>query len=1189
MTWLNRCRRAQKNNHYNPLEPRRMLAAGIEAPFPVTNYVVDYLRQDVYSQEYLAANTESGSLNQDRSELELVEIKHGLASTVTRFQQTIDGIPVVDAFVSTIQGPEGQFLLVHDQSFDGEAIGANPEAMISFEMAESIALEFANAESTFAPSRGELVFLPGQNNTAEQVWQMTVFGVTPQTHGDFLTFIDAESGKVIQQENRISHFTEGTGDVFYPNPYQTLGSGTGITDANDADSQGLTDQLINVTLEGLDEGTGLLRGEFVDMSSLNSTSLTDVDADESTRDYNYTRNDARFEQVVIYHTVDQLNRYFHVLGFDDDTGTANGIRDFATLANAHWYSADQSFYSTGDDAIHFGDGGVDDGEDGDIIAHEYGHAIQHDQNASWGGGEMGAMGEGFGDYLAASFFQTHGDAAFQANHAAAVGEWDATSYSGDTPPNLRRVDGNKMYPGDLGGGVHADGEIWSRALWDLNQAVGATVADQIILESHFMVPANSTMVTAAEMILAADVNINGGANEGAIRAAFEARGILQPIPGIGSVTLDAGVYSVGSTATITVIDANAAASIPVEVTSTNGDTETLILTRSGGSYTTTLTTLAGAAVSGDGQLQAALGDTFTVSYVDLNDGNGGSFTATDSASFANVTEYVAGDTPINITDNNTIQSTITIADMGELLDIEVELDITHTWDADLTGVLTAPNGEQISLFTRIGGSGDNYTGTIFDDDATDAIGSGTPPYTGVFRPQESFAALDRIEINGDWVLSITDSASQDTGTLNSWSLFITEVPAPIGAITDSDSTTDSVAENSAVGTSTGVTALATDPGDTVTYSLTNDAAGLFAIDSTSGIVTVNGALDYETATSHTIDVRASSSDGTMSDKSFTIAVSNLNDAVISSRQLYYDGSSFDGSTDFDAVATDKQFLVNGETATFANYSSYWAGLNGVVLELNDLNGTPTLANVGDYFEFRVGNDDTTGDWAAAPVPVDVVYESNVGSNGIDRVFLKWADNAIENTWLQVNVLSGNTTGLASADQFYFGNVIGETGNDSNNAIVNLLDLAGTRDNQSGFGSAAIINEFDFDRSGKVNLIDIAIVRQNQSGFSPVNLITPNSNSNKAFSVDKFFESRKQPVDQFSLGSLEADTDSDSDEKKLKDVAADSENALRLFGSNHAEQSPNVESDQATKIDFDVKQPTDSLVKLDEAFQGLGSF
>ncbi len=1169
---------------YNILEPRRVLASAVDLVIPAlpeSNYFLENAKQESVAREYVAANTDVAILESGFIDLELVEIQHGLATTVTRFQQTIQGIPVVDAYVTTIQGPDGDFLLIHDQRFRGTIGDATPQRLIDFSATEKVALEFAGAYSTFAPSRGELVWLPGQNNVAAQVWQMTVFGVTPETHGDFLTFVDVETGKVLSQENRISHLN-GTGKVFFPNPYQTQGSGTDLTDRGDANNTALSNQRVSVTLEGLDSGTGFLNGEFVNLSSLNSPNLTDVDANEPTRNYDYTRDDDRFEQVVIYHTVDQINRYFHLLGFDDDAGVANGIRDFATLANAHWYTSDNAFYSTGDDAIHFGDGGVDDGEDGDVIAHEYGHAVQHDQNASWGGGEMGAMGEGFGDYLAASFFQTVGDSTYLSNHAAAVAEWDAVSYSSANPPNLRRVDGNKVYPVDLNGEVHSDGEIWSRALWDINQTVGSAVADRIILESHFMLPANSSMVTAAEMILLADQNINSGANASVIRQAFEDRGILEPPETIGTVTLDKSVYSVGDMITITVKDGNGPATIPVSITSSNGDSESLTLTGNSGVYIGMLTTIAGTPTAGDSQLQAALGDTFTVTYQDADDGNGNGVTATDTGVFADVTEYTANDVPINITDNTTIRSTITVPDSGNLLDIDLQLNITHTWDGDLTGILTAPNGEQITLFARIGSSGNDYADTLFDDDASQSISNGSPPYSGVFRPAESFAALDGISITGDWILSITDSANLDTGKLNSWSLFITVEPNPsIGPVTDANGANDQVAENAAIGSTVGITASAADPGDTVTYELTDNAGGRFEINTNSGVVTVAGMLDYETAISHLIDVKATSSDGTFSLKTFSIAISNVNDAVIRTRQLFYDNSSFDGSDNFDAVATDKQFLVEGQSAKFENYSSYWLGINGLALEVNDLNTTPTLASIGNFFAFKVGNDDTPGDWATAPAPSSVVFQENVDIIGTDRVFLTWNDNAIENEWLQITVLSGAVSGLAAPDVFYFGSVIGETGNDPSNAIVNGLDLAFTRFNQTGFGSSDIDNDYDFNRDGRVNGIDIAIARANQSGFTVVKLITPGANKNKGISIPSQFNSVS---DSATDSKVDQAIELDQRKRQKQLVEPGLTTSLTLIGSQVDDKRPLVTLASTDRVDDLSGERTKLNFSLDNVFE-----
>lgn len=562
-------RRRTNRFEYQMLEARQLLSANL----PSVDGQIELTR------DYIASNADTAYLLDGKSDLTFIEVKHGLASTTTRFQQTIDDIPVHGAVVTLNQGPTGGFQDVHhDQAYNpASVVFPDPQDFpFSFSAAEQVAMQRAGVGETYVPTRVEAAWYVHETGQIHQAWDMTVYSAL-QPVGDFLTIVDMSTLEVLMQENRAG-FATGTGDIFEPNPWQSQGNGTGLADNDDADSAELTGQLITVTLEGLDEGTGLVMGEFVDLATLNSPDLDDVDADEADRVYQYTRDDPRFEQIVIYHSVDQINRYFHELGFDDDTGVPNGIRDFPTLANAHWYAADQSFYSTADDAIHFGDGGVDDGEDADIVAHEYGHAIQFNQNAAWGGGEMGAMGEGFGDYLAAAFYKDFGDPDFLADHAAAVGEWDATSYSGGDPPNLRRVDGNKIYPTDLVGQVHADGEIWSRALWDLNANMGGSYADQLILEHHFMLPAGATMPTAANTILQANQNINGGANLAQVRHPFVERGILNPQT-IANFTAE--IYQEGDSLVFYVSDINPPSPVSVTITSSDGDSESISLVDTG--------------------------------------------------------------------------------------------------------------------------------------------------------------------------------------------------------------------------------------------------------------------------------------------------------------------------------------------------------------------------------------------------------------------------------------------------------------------------------------------------------------------------------------------------------------------------------------------------------------------------------
>ena len=75
-------------------------------------------------------------------------------------------------------------------------------------------------------------------------------------------------------------------------------------------------------------------------------------------------------------------------------------------------------------------------------------------------------------------------------------------------------------------------------------------------------------------------------------------------------------------------------------------------------------------------------------------------------------------------------------------------------------------------------------------------------------------------------------------------------------------------------------------------------------------------------------------------------------------------------------------MLPGQTASFANYTSYSSGINGIVVDIADLPSEPTLETLSSYFEFAVGNDDTPGDWEAAPAPTS----SQPAAPGPSRTF-----------------------------------------------------------------------------------------------------------------------------------------------------------------------------------------------------------
>jgi VCBS repeat-containing protein len=174
-------------------------------------------------------------------------------------------------------------------------------------------------------------------------------------------------------------------------------------------------------------------------------------------------------------------------------------------------------------------------------------------------------------------------------------------------------------------------------------------------------------------------------------------------------------------------------------------------------------------------------DTFTYKASDgLEDSN----VATVSIDVTGVydrTTFQSTDVPKNIRDKKTITSTITVPanQSNEIIDLNVQLDITHTWDADLDVFLIAPDGTRVELFTDVGGDGDNFTATILDDEADASIASRAPSFTGSFQPEGSLSDVDSLTAAGVWTLEIFDDSRHNSGTLDNWSIeTVTYEPAP---------------------------------------------------------------------------------------------------------------------------------------------------------------------------------------------------------------------------------------------------------------------------------------------------------------------------------------------------------------------------------------------------------------------------
>ena len=137
--------------------------------------------------------------------------------------------------------------------------------------------------------------------------------------------------------------------------------------------------------------------------------------------------------------------------------------------------------------------------------------------------------------------------------------------------------------------------------------------------------------------------------------------------------------------------------------------------------------------------------------------------------------YVSPNVPVTISASGTptITSTLSVPSGGNISDINVNVDITHTWINDLTIRLTSPGGTIVTLVANPCTSVPiNDIITTFDDSGTAVVCSNNPGISGVVLPSQPLSAFNGQNPTGTWTLTVIDGFNLDGGSLNSWSLNI---------------------------------------------------------------------------------------------------------------------------------------------------------------------------------------------------------------------------------------------------------------------------------------------------------------------------------------------------------------------------------------------------------------------------------
>ncbi len=324
-------------------------------------------------------------------------------------------------------------------------------------------------------------------------------------------------------ENRDLHRyyygdTTVSAKVFMPDPLTSAHKGYGglYADNNDASNLLLSAErkTVSITVKK-DIDTMRLESPYIKMVDLQPPFARPAAIKNGT--FDFIRSESGFEDVNAYYHLNTMHDYLvQNLGF-------TGLAGFQVQVDAHGDVADNSYFvNNSPPRLILGIGGVDDGEDADVIIHEYGHGISYSANGNYNtSSERDALDEAFGDYLAASYSRS-----IDPFHWSDVFNWDGHNEYW----NGRIVNSNAHYPDDLGSNIYLNGEIWSSVMMEIWTDLGRETSDKLMIESLYSWSENMTMKDAAMLILNADAAQNNGAHYENLFFHFYNRGLLDNIP-----------------------------------------------------------------------------------------------------------------------------------------------------------------------------------------------------------------------------------------------------------------------------------------------------------------------------------------------------------------------------------------------------------------------------------------------------------------------------------------------------------------------------------------------------------------------------------------------------------------------------------------------------------------------------------
>ena len=460
--------------------------------------------------QFLRANQERLGISSALDQLEVRRVIGSLGADHVILQQCWRGRRIHRGYVTVHVGHDRRVYLVKSRAVPQDVLDGTEDGRIARDRAVRLALRAVGRGKgrAWLVGRPELLWFP-LRRLLHPAWRVRIHRSRPRSEP--IVYVHAITGTILHRYDNLAEAT-GRARVFRPNPMARARGFEPLDDDGDI-QRPPPEAYLDVRLTAL-RGNARLDGRRV------TTRVTPKRARSAALDFSTECFRSGFEEASAYYHVNEAMAYVERLGY------RGARRLFATplLVNARGTRDDDSSYSPGERVLMFGTGGVDDAEDGEVVLHEFGHALQDAICPDFGqSAEAAAMGEGFGDYFAASFFARWKRDPYR----DVVMAWDGADGDG-TPPAVRRLDSKLTFESfDHGARAdeHDNGQIWSATLWEIWRALGRRVADRIVVESHFQLDGFTTFARGARAILDADRHLYRGRHEAALKRIFRARGI----------------------------------------------------------------------------------------------------------------------------------------------------------------------------------------------------------------------------------------------------------------------------------------------------------------------------------------------------------------------------------------------------------------------------------------------------------------------------------------------------------------------------------------------------------------------------------------------------------------------------------------------------------------------------------------